>query len=95
MLLTPKKAAEFVWVDEATVLSWIADGRLAALKLDNQTTRVDSQDLARFLASRRALSVITTAVLERRRRTKGRQPLASNSLPASSRTGRPGAASGP
>ena len=72
MLLTPKKAAEFVKVDEATILGWIEDGRLAALKLDNKTTRVDSQDLARFLASRRAPSVIITAVLERRRRSKNR-----------------------
>ena len=28
MLLTPKKAAEFVKVDEATILGWIEDGRL-------------------------------------------------------------------
>ena len=72
MLLTPQKAAEFVKVDETTILDWIADGRLAALKLDEDTTRVDSKDLARFLASRRAPSVINTAVQEHHRRAKGR-----------------------
>jgi excisionase family DNA binding protein len=48
-LLTVEEVAEALRVDDATVRRWIADGRLAGVRLGPKLLRVKASDLATFL----------------------------------------------
>lgn len=55
-LLTLVEAAAVAGVSKITLRRWLADGRIAVVKLSSRSHRILADDLERFVASRRVQS---------------------------------------